>query len=77
MKSEQNNMAVLPKNVTVTHGSWDELPRKVKEFALSKINLSKPDRLHIIDGTVDEEHKLEEELCKKGTAHKLSGMDNW
>jgi len=69
-------MAQLPENVTVTHGAWDDLPRKVKEFTLSKILLSKPDRLHIIDGTVDEEHKLEAKLCEKGTAFRLTGMDN-
>ena len=67
----------LPQCVNVTHGNFEILPRKVKEFALKWIDKCKPDRLHIVDGTWDEEEKLVEKLMEKGIAHKLDAYDNW
>lgn len=66
----------LPDHVTVTHGKFEDLPKNVKEFVLKWINKNKPDRLHIVDGTWDEEEKLVEKLMEKGIAHKLDAYDN-
>lgn len=66
----------LPVHVTVTHGKFEDLPKNVKVFALKWINKNKPDRLHIVDGTWDEEEKLVEKLMEKGIAHKLDAYDN-
>eukprot|EP00111_Clytia_hemisphaerica_P024730 TCONS_00072895-protein len=69
-------MASLSKNISVTHGNFETLPNKVKDFVVQKSELCQPDFLHICDGSEDEAQSLADLLVKNGTARKLEKMDN-
>ena len=70
-------MAVLPDNVTVTWGKFEELPEKVKAFVVEKVNLCQPVSLHICDGSSEDGDFLINLLVEEGTAVKLEKFKNW
>ena len=70
-------MASLSKSISVTHGNFETLPNKVKDFVVQKSELCQPDFLHICDGSEEEAQKLADLLVQNGTARKLEKMDNW
>ena len=62
--------------VPVEHGEWASLPPTVKGWARAKIDLCRPDKLHIMDGSVFEDKALKDELVSLGRLIKLDKYDN-
>lgn len=68
--------STLPGHITVSHGKFEDLPRKVKLFVVKWVKKSEPARVHIVDGSWEEEGKLLEKLKEKGTAQKLDAYEH-
>jgi len=60
----------------VTHGEWAALPPTVKAWARTKIEMCRPDGLHIMDGSLAEDADLKDQLVKAGRLIKLTKYDN-
>ena len=58
--------------VEIIHGEWTSLPRSVKVWAKKQIDLCRPEKLHIMDGGLEEDKALKEELVQKGRLIKLT-----
>jgi len=62
--------------VPVVHGEWQSLPATVKSWARAQISMCRPDKLHIMDGSVFEDKALKDELVAMGRLTKLTKYDN-
>ncbi|XP_012562572.1 phosphoenolpyruvate carboxykinase [GTP], mitochondrial [Hydra vulgaris] len=69
-------MALLPADVAVTWGKFEELPEKVKVFVVEKVQLCTPVSLHICDGSSEDGDFLINLLLQEGTAVKLEKFKN-
>ena len=58
--------------IEIIHGEWTSLPRSVKVWAKKQIDLCRPEKLHIMDGGLEEDKALKEELVQKGRLIKLT-----
>lgn len=67
----------LPPNIPVVNGKFEDLPVKVQDFVADKVKLCKPDKLHICDGSKEENEGLIKELMDAGIATPLHKHDNW
>jgi len=62
--------------VPVVHGEWQNLPATVKSWARAQISMCRPDKLHIMDGSVFEDKALKDELVAMGRLTKLTKYEN-
>ena len=62
--------------IPVVHGDWMSLPSSVRHWAQDQIQMCKPDRLHIMDGSFAEDKSLKAQLVKKGILTPLPKYDN-
>lgn len=60
----------------VIHGDWLDLPAIVRQWARGKIEMCKPDALYIMDGSIEEDQKLKEELVEAGVLTPLPKYEN-
>ena len=58
--------------VAILSGDWAALPRSVKLWARKQIELCRPEALHIMDGSLEEDQKLKEELVQSGRLIRLT-----
>ena len=58
--------------VDILNGDWSSLPRSVKTWARKQIELCRPESLHIMDGSIEEDQKLKEELVQSGRLIRLT-----
>ena len=58
--------------VEIVHGEWSSLPRSVKVWARKQIELCRPEALHIMDGSLEEDQTLKKELVSNGRLIKLT-----
>jgi len=62
--------------VAILSGDWAALPRSVKLWARKQIELCRPEALHIMDGSLEEDQKLKEELVQSGRLIRLTKYEN-
>jgi len=60
----------------VVHGSWSDLPPTVRSWAREQIELVTPNALHIMDGSIEEDRKLKQQLVDAGVLTPLPKYDN-
>lgn len=60
----------------VAHGDLQDLPEKVKLYVEDNVKLCKPDKLHICDGSEEENQKLINLMVEQGTIKPLPKYDN-
>ena len=60
----------------VNYGDWSALPGSVKAWARAKIDMCRPDSLHIMDGSLKEDQDLKDQLVKSGRLIKLTKYEN-
>jgi phosphoenolpyruvate carboxykinase (GTP) len=53
------------------------IPKNVQDYIEDKAKLCQPDRIHICDGTEEENKILLDLLEKSGSIQRLKKMDNW
>ena len=58
--------------VAILSGNWASLPRSVKTWARKQIDLCRPESLHIMDGSIEEDQTLKEELVQSGRLIRLT-----
>jgi len=60
----------------IINGDWASLPPTVKAWTRAQIDMCAPDNLHIMDGSLDEDKALKDQLVKSGRLIKLSKYEN-
>jgi len=60
----------------IINGDWASLPPTVKAWARTQIDMCAPDNLHIMDGSLEEDKALKDQLVKSGRLIKLSKYEN-
>ncbi|EDO41588.1 predicted protein [Nematostella vectensis] len=60
----------------VENGDFNSLPKKVQDFVTENVELCQPDKIHICDGSPEENQSLVDFLVKKGTCFKLTKREN-
>ena len=63
-------------NVSYSSG-LARVPKNVQQYIEDKAKLCQPDRIHICDGSEEENKILLELLEKSGSIQRLKKMDNW
>jgi phosphoenolpyruvate carboxykinase (GTP) len=58
--------------VEIINGEWLSLPRSIKCWARKQIELCRPEKLHIMDGSLKEDQSLKEELVQNGRLIRLT-----
>jgi len=58
------------------HGNWFDLPATVRSYARDKIDLCRPEALHIMSGSLEEDQRLKQQLVKAGVLIPLPKYDN-
>lgn len=53
------------------------VPKNVQQYIEEKAKLCQPDKIHICDGTDEENKMLLDLLEKNGSIQRLKKMDNW
>nr|XP_022900331.1 phosphoenolpyruvate carboxykinase [GTP]-like [Onthophagus taurus]XP_022900332.1 phosphoenolpyruvate carboxykinase [GTP]-like [Onthophagus taurus] len=64
------------RTLTVVHGQIDQLPQKVKDFVEECVELCCPDKLHICDGSEEENNNLIKVLADKGVINQVTKLEN-
>ncbi|XP_002741620.1 phosphoenolpyruvate carboxykinase, cytosolic [GTP]-like [Saccoglossus kowalevskii] len=61
---------------SVVHGNLDNLQPSVRKFIVDSANLCQPDKVHILDGSVEENKKLTKELVEMGVLRPIRKYEN-
>ncbi|XP_074066431.1 phosphoenolpyruvate carboxykinase, cytosolic [GTP] [Macrotis lagotis] len=69
----QNNMNY---SAQVIQGSLDNLPQEVRDFVESNARLCQPDKIHICDGSEEENRNMLDCMVEQGMIKKLKKYDN-
>uniref|UniRef100_A0A2K5CQ34 Phosphoenolpyruvate carboxykinase, cytosolic [GTP] n=1 Tax=Aotus nancymaae TaxID=37293 RepID=A0A2K5CQ34_AOTNA len=69
----QNGLDIAAK---VVQGTLDSLPQAVREFIENNAELCQPDRIHICDGSEEENARLLGHMEEQGTLRRLKKYDN-
>uniref|UniRef100_A0A8I3VVS5 Phosphoenolpyruvate carboxykinase, cytosolic [GTP] n=1 Tax=Callithrix jacchus TaxID=9483 RepID=A0A8I3VVS5_CALJA len=69
----QNSLDIAAK---VVQGTLDSLPQAVREFIENNAELCQPDRIHICDGSEEENARLLGHMEEQGTLRRLKKYDN-
>ena len=56
---------------------FESLGEGVKDFVRENAELCQPDRVHVCDGSREENERLLEKLQKEGRLTKVTKYDNW
>ena len=60
----------------MVHGDWHSLPEVVRKWTQTQIRICKPDGVHIMDGSVEEDNQLKKDLVERGVLIPLPKYDN-
>ena len=66
-----------PPRFLSTRVPLDSLRPTVRRFIDEYVRLCQPDKVHVCDGSVEENNELLKELQDKGRLQKLPAYDNW
>ncbi len=65
------------KYLSTTGVAIDNLAPRIKSFVQEQAKLCKPDKIHVCDGSEEENKALIERLIKDGRLEKLPKYENW
>ena len=66
----------LNKDIEVVHGNLDALAPKVRQFIIECADLCTPSKIHICDGTEEENMKMKKELQDNETIKPLTAYED-
>jgi phosphoenolpyruvate carboxykinase (GTP) len=75
-KVSLSTAAVESPSCPIVHGDWLSLPNSVRRWARAQIELCSPRDVHIMDGSLEEDAMLKEQLVQKGVLIPLPKYDN-
>lgn len=68
---------IIPNRCSARYGDLSSLRPYVKEFVEKNIELCKPARVHVCDGSQEENEMLLNKLVNQGRLVKLTKYENW
>lgn len=75
-KQRQQSLSEPAAPLDVISGDWKALPVCVREWVEDKVNLCRPEAIHIMSGTLEEDAELKAMLVEQGVLMPLPKYDN-
>lgn len=70
------SLKLIKSNLCQSSNSLDKLPPNVKNYIIEKANITQPSKIHICDGSNEENQFLINQMLEEGSLKRLK-LKNW